>query len=166
MSKNGKWVKVTDLSTLKVGDSVKYCNIVKYRNIDIETYWYGDTENGNVERVVGKITPTEINVYEPDCDVLMSNLIRDGWDEVYKWVEEKDTPNVVTPEIVEPKPSKKIATIYIYESGDRYDWTIRFPIKVGHSFSSDKFYTKRNDALRAAKNVCEQMGIKYTVSEE
>ena len=184
MSKNGNWVKVTDLSTLKVNDKVKY-----YYTMYNKKYWMGDDsinpeddqDSDKSDRIVRDIKPGEINVYTSDYDILMSNLIEDKWEGVYKWVgNEKETPSkvtppkvtkpksepaVVTPEVVEPKPSKKIATIYIYESGDRYDWVIRFPIKVGHCFSSDKYYTKRNDALRAAKNVCEQMGIKYTVSE-
>lgn len=157
MENNGKWVKITNVYTLKVGDIVKYCSI---ESNGME-YWCGGGGAAGT-RIVSFIGKTQINISEPGNNSLMSNLAADEWDKIYKWVPGKETQKENTPKT----SSDKVATIYGQEVDDKYQWSIEFPVRIGHVFLSDKFYNQRSDAIRAAKRICEQMNIPYKVSKD
>jgi len=163
MKTAGNWIKVLDLSTLKVGDIVKYCSLEGNKK-----YWCGDgTTAGGGGRVVFYIDEKKIKTCNPD-DVdqnFMSELINDEWSEVYVWV--SDEQNNVEEVVLDiKKSSAKIATIHIERGCDEYCWLIELPFKSKPIFESAGFYNRKYDAIRAAVKVCKQLGILYTVSKE
>lgn len=142
----GTWVKVTKASEVKMGERIK------------ETSFTGNVYGGDD-------TPMYVTFKKGDRVDIKSPVSGGGSFDNNIFMLEPNGKNYW--KSIEVFRTVRVATIYGQQVGFyKHQWSIELPVKTGHVFLSDKFYTRTSDAIRAAKRVCEQMGIPYKVSKD
>jgi hypothetical protein len=142
----GTWVKVTKASEVKTGERIK------------ETSFTGNVYGGDD-------APMYVTFKKGDRVDIKSPVSGSGSFDNNIFALDIDGKNYW--KSIEVFRTARVATIYGQQVGFyKHKWTIKLPVKTGYIFSSDGYYTRTADAIRAAKRICEQMNIPYKVSKD
>lgn len=150
----GKWVKVTDSSSLKVGD------IVRYKD------WQGQAWSGGVLDSQSEDFRCIKEIDSEGLAFINKSRWFDGpvpmrpsdWTYFEKWVPLEENP-------VKKIDKKTIEVKIIKGESGYYYFRFKFPLHVKFRCTSDQSYKRKSDAVRALKSVCKALGFDYIIKE-